>query len=49
MSIGKDDLVPVYMPPLLVLLTDLERGKGDPLTREEVLQTWDELLRFVTG
>lgn len=38
---AKNDLVPVFMPPLVVLLTDLERRKGDALTQEEVLQTRD--------
>jgi hypothetical protein len=41
MSGAKDDLVPVFMPPLVMLLTNLERKKGDPLTRDEVLQTRD--------
>ena len=47
MSGAKDDLVPVYMPPLVVLLTDLERRKGDLLTREEVLQTRDGGVRMM--
>ena len=36
-----DPLVPVFIPALVVLLANKERSKGEPLTREEVLEIRD--------
>jgi hypothetical protein len=36
-----DPLIPVFMPPLVVLLAHQERAKGTPLTRDAVLAIRD--------
>jgi hypothetical protein len=35
-------LIPVFMPALVILLLDAERRKGTPLTEEEVLAIRDK-------
>ena len=35
-------LIPVFMPALVVLLHHLERKKGSPLTQQEVLEVRDK-------
>ena len=38
----EEPLVPVFVPPLLVLLLNQEKEKGSPLTHEEVLAIRDK-------
>ena len=42
MSGKAEDLVPVFMPALVVLLTHHEQRKGAPLTKDEVLAIRDK-------
>ncbi|ROR95808.1 hypothetical protein EDD28_0370 [Salana multivorans] len=42
MSETDDGLVPVFMPPLVVLLQAAETAKGLPLSRDEVLAIRDD-------
>ncbi len=42
-----DPLIPVFMPPLVILLAHNERNKGAPLTREEVLAVRDHGVRVM--
>ncbi len=37
-----DPLIPVFIPALVVLLTEAEKAKGFPLTRDEVLEIRDK-------
>jgi len=39
--VNDDELLPIFMPALVVLLAHDERKKGSPLTREEVLAIRD--------
>ena len=41
---SEDELVPVFIPNLGVLLLNLERQKGSPLTRDEVISIRDEAI-----
>lgn len=41
MTENEDPLVPVPIPALVTILIALERDKGAPLTREEVIDTRD--------
>lgn len=38
----EDRLIPVFMPALVTLLTNLEKQKGAPLTEDEVLEVRDK-------
>jgi len=40
-TMNEDDLVPVFIPSLGVLLLNLEKKKGAPLNRDEVLEIRD--------
>ena len=42
-----DDLVPVFIPSLVVLLLNLEKKKGSPLTRDEVLDIRDNAVAMM--
>ncbi|MGJ6980284.1 hypothetical protein ACSDQ9_07100 [Aestuariimicrobium soli] len=37
----RDDLVPEFVPPLIAVLTAVERDKGAPLTLDEVIEVRD--------
>jgi hypothetical protein len=39
---AEPQLIPVFMPALVVLLHNLERKKGSPLTEQEVLEIRDK-------
>jgi hypothetical protein len=39
---AEPQLIPVFMPALVVLLHNLERKKGSPLTEQEVLDIRDK-------
>jgi hypothetical protein len=41
-STAHDELVPVFMPPLGVILAKAEKAKGGPLTEAEVQHIRDE-------
>jgi hypothetical protein len=39
---SEESIVPVFIPPLINILVDIERRKGSPLTEKEVLNTRDQ-------
>ena len=47
MADSENPLVPVYVPALTLLLTNLERQKGAPLTEHEVLEARNVATRIV--
>ncbi len=44
MQDSEESIVPVFIPPLIGILVNIEKRKGSPLTEQEVIDTRDRAI-----